>query len=140
MAEKPRPAFRPQRARASLSALPSSTFPSAHTAPSAAGKENGSTIPALASLNVDATSTKRKKRAQSLGGEALEAARKRIKGIENLRKEDATLELSPGKMERRKAVRSCIRPLQSLTLETRADDPFRAGSPPVHSQGCSLLV
>ncbi|GAA5990335.1 hypothetical protein JCM11641_006254 [Rhodosporidiobolus odoratus] len=128
MAEEPRPAFRPQRARASLSALPSSTFPSAPTAPSAAGKENGSTISALASLTADATSAKRKKRAQSLGGEALEAARKRIKGLENLRKEDATLELSPGKMERRKAAprRSILKAVPALFDNNTAPIPGRA--------------
>ncbi|GAA5907416.1 uncharacterized protein JCM6883_001199 [Sporobolomyces salmoneus] len=91
-----RPAFRPNRTRASLSA-----FPSASTSnplfPNNENRESTST------LSASTTNPTRKKRAQSLGGDALEGLRKRTK-LETLRAE-ATMnfELSPNKADRRKA-------------------------------------
>ena len=95
--------FKPVRSsRASISVMPSTSStnvdsqqtllqPAAHNAaaPLAAAQSN------------------RKKRAQSLGGDALDAARKRARGIEALRNDasaNLALELSPGKLERRRAV------------------------------------
>ncbi|GJN90384.1 hypothetical protein Rhopal_003395-T1 [Rhodotorula paludigena] len=62
-------------------------------------------------------SAKRKKRAQSLGGEALEDARKRLRGLEGVKQQDGFLglELSPGKVERRQA-----RPRRSILKQTPA--------------------
>ncbi|GAA5979934.1 hypothetical protein JCM5350_005545 [Sporobolomyces pararoseus] len=93
-----RPAFQPNRARASLSALAGSStsnslFPN---------KENPSTLNPSTSTSASTTAN-RKKRAQSLGGDALEGLKKRTK-LETLRAE-ATMnfELSPNKAERRRA-------------------------------------
>ncbi|GAA5852436.1 hypothetical protein JCM8547_006781 [Rhodosporidiobolus lusitaniae] len=109
-----RPAFRPQRARASMSAVPtSSALPPSFAALAPSSKANDQTLPAPAA---DTTAQKRKKRAQSLGGDALEGASKRIKERE-AKGEDATLtlELVPGKMERRAAA-----PRRSILKQTPA--------------------
>ncbi|GAA6003719.1 hypothetical protein JCM10207_003562 [Rhodosporidiobolus poonsookiae] len=113
MAEGARPAFRPTRGRASLSALPSSTLPTL----SLASKENDSTTPlSHPDTAPDTTGNKRKKRAQSLGGDALEGARKRLKDVEALKRDAAApLELSPGKLERRRAA-----PRRSILKQTPA--------------------
>ena len=108
-----RPAFKPNRARASLSAVPStssttSLFPN---------KENGLSTSTLIASTSTQTGAQRKKRAQSLGGDALEGLRKRTK-LEELRAEATmTFELSPSKSERRKAVSLpyfALRALQQL--------------------------
>lgn len=83
-----RPAFRPQRPRQSLGAIPSVPV----------NKENTTST----SEPAPSTSTRRK-RAQSLGGEQLEQARKKAK---------ESLELSPSKKLRR----GLVRPLPSCCL------------------------
>ncbi|GAA6049058.1 hypothetical protein JCM3770_003866 [Rhodotorula araucariae] len=120
MGDSARPAFRPMRTRASLGALPAAASLSVPLAASS-NKENPSTsldMAAAAAHDPPASSTaqKRKKRAQSLGGDALEGARKRLRDVEALRR-DATLtfELSPGKFERRRAV-----PRRSILKQTPA--------------------
>ncbi|GAA6032222.1 hypothetical protein JCM8097_007133 [Rhodosporidiobolus ruineniae] len=130
MADNPRPAFRPQRGRASLSALPSSTaLPAALSLNPPADKENGSTSLAQP---VDAAQVKqhRKKRAQSLGGEALEGARKRLKDGAEGSNTTSFLELFPGKMDRRKAMprRSILKqaPLFGADNHTISFPPSRA--------------
>lgn len=94
--------FKPMRSRASIAAIPSS---------STDGVDSRQTLtrrPSLAADTAPATAqSTRKKRAQSLGGDALDAARKRARGVEALRQDasaNLTLELSPGKLERRRAV------------------------------------
>lgn len=94
--------FKPTRNRASIAAIPATAsavdFQQTSLAASALAP---ATAPGSAQPN-------RKKRAQSLGGDTLDAARKRARGIDALRTEasaNLTLELSPGKLERRKAVR-----------------------------------
>ncbi|GAA5933658.1 uncharacterized protein JCM15063_001374 [Sporobolomyces koalae] len=95
-----RPAFRPNHARASLSAIPSTGGSTAFVQPN---KENGLSTSTLSASTSTQTAPGRKKRAQSLGGDALGAFTKRTK-LEELRAE-ATMnfELSPTKAERRKA-------------------------------------
>ncbi|GAA5991193.1 hypothetical protein JCM10908_006583 [Rhodotorula pacifica] len=93
--------FKPMRSsRASISVMPTATtsVDSHQTSRTPAAHIAGET-PATAQPN-------RKKRAQSLGGDALDAARKRARGIDVLRNDasaNLTLELSPGKLERRRA-------------------------------------
>ncbi|GAA5934637.1 hypothetical protein JCM3775_002012 [Rhodotorula graminis] len=116
MADGARPAFKPQRARASLGALPSTS----HARLSHINKENpstsrlDSTTPAPGSdapAPPPSTATGRsKKRAQSLGGDALEVARKRLQLGEPPR-----LEMSPGKLERRQRA-----PRRSILKQTPA--------------------
>jgi len=122
-----RPGFRPNRARASLSAVPSaststSLFPN---------KENGNSTSTLSTSTTAQANPIRKKRAQSLGGDALEALRKRTK-VETLRQE-ATMnfELSPTKQERRKAVStfSYIRRVLKQSLAS-----FETGSSSFHPE------
>ncbi|ORY74099.1 Spc7 kinetochore protein-domain-containing protein [Leucosporidium creatinivorum] len=90
-----RQAFRPSRGRASLSALPSSTIPN---------KENGSGSTSTSSGKSPAKST-RKKRAHSLGGEALQRTVQSKAGFE----------LSPGQQARRK-----LAPRRSILKATPA--------------------
>ncbi|BGP01489.1 Proteophosphoglycan ppg4 [Rhodotorula toruloides ATCC 204091] len=95
-----RPQFKPAKSRASIAHLPSLNNTASTLSLSSESKENPATG---ATSSVDAG--KRKKRAQSLGGEALEEARKRLrdgKGEGGLTLA-AGLELSPGKIERRNA-------------------------------------
>ncbi|GAA5900509.1 hypothetical protein JCM8208_000519 [Rhodotorula glutinis] len=116
MADAPRPAFKPQRTRASLGALPSGS----HALLSHINKENpstsrpDSTTPAPGSdapvPQPSTTATRSKKRAQSLGGDALELARKRLQLGEAPR-----LEMSPGKLERRQKA-----PRRSILKQTPA--------------------
>ena len=95
--------FKPVRSsRASISVMPST---------SSANVDSQQTLLQPAAHNaaapLTATQSNRKKRAQSLGGDALDAARKRARGIEALRNDasaNLALELSPGKLERRRAV------------------------------------
>ena len=122
MADAPRPAFRPQRTRASLGAVPSASYALA----SPVNKENpstsrdDSTTPAPGSdapASQPSTAQKRtKKRAQSLGGDALEMARKRLQLGEPPR-----LEMSPGKLERRQRVRPQSSCALSVTLTSCVD-------------------
>lgn len=79
-----RQGFRPTRSRASLSSLPAA-------AAAAPDKENNE------GENLAMANPSRKKRAQSLGGDALEEMRKRTREEE----------LSPGKKLRRGLVRPC---------------------------------
>ncbi|GAA5889688.1 hypothetical protein JCM5296_002432 [Sporobolomyces johnsonii] len=109
-----RPVFRPTRTRASLSALPASS--SASSASLLPNKENGASTLAGSLASGSADGSKRKKRAQSLGGDALEGARKRSRQLDDLRREaTVTLELSPGKLERRRAA-----PRRSILKHTPA--------------------
>ncbi|KAJ8293947.1 hypothetical protein OF846_003196 [Rhodotorula toruloides] len=95
-----RPQFKPAKSRASIAHLPSLNNTPSSLSLSSESKEN----PATSGASVG-DAGKRKKRAQSLGGDALEEARKRLrdgKGETGLTLA-AGLELSPGKIERRKA-------------------------------------
>ncbi|GAA5820841.1 hypothetical protein JCM10212_006343 [Sporobolomyces blumeae] len=100
-----RPAFRPHRTRASLGSVPTSA-PSTTPTPLLNNKENG-----LSTLDPRAASTstegaRHRKRAQSLGGDALEQLRKRTRLADLKDPAAATLsfELSPNRAERRRAV------------------------------------
>ncbi|GAA5841839.1 hypothetical protein JCM9279_003125 [Rhodotorula babjevae] len=116
MADAPRPTFRPQRARASLGAVPSASYALTSTV----NKENpstsrdDSTTPApgsdAPSLQPSTAQKRTKKRAQSLGGDALEMARKRLQLGDAPR-----LEMSPGKLERRQRA-----PRRSILKQTPA--------------------
>jgi len=64
--ELPRPAFKPSRPRASIGAIPSS----------ASGVKENRPSTSLIPVPTASPAQSRKKRAQSLGGDALEAARK----------------------------------------------------------------
>ncbi|GAA5923746.1 hypothetical protein JCM1841_002031 [Sporobolomyces salmonicolor] len=109
-----RPGFRPTRTRASLSALPASS--SASSASLLPNKENGASTLARSFTSGSADGSKRKKRAQSLGGDALDGARKKSRQLDDLRREATiTLELSPGKLERRRAA-----PRRSILKHTPA--------------------
>ncbi|BGP41564.1 hypothetical protein JCM10449v2_005555 [Rhodotorula kratochvilovae] len=132
MGDTARPAFRPMRTRASLGALPAASSLSAPLVASS-NKENPSTSldnAAAAAQDPAAASTaqKRKKRAQSLGGEALEGARKRLRDL----KRDATLtfELSPGKVERRRAAprRSILKQVPAVFDEVNHTISFPAST------------
>lgn len=101
-----RTAFRPQRPRQSLGALPSVPI----------NKENSTST---SSEQPTSTSTWRK-RAQSLGGEQLEQARKKAK---------ESLELSPSKKLRRGLVRHSP---SSCCLDPNLTPPTPPGPPPVH--------
>ena len=90
----PRPAFKPSRPRASLSALPSTSL-----ALAAADGENTAPEPVP---HADAST--RRKRAQSLGGAALDDARKKARRS-SMAPTSTGGELSPGKLARRKLVR-----------------------------------
>ncbi|GAA5954624.1 hypothetical protein JCM3765_003832 [Sporobolomyces pararoseus] len=118
-----RPAFQPNRARASLSALASSSTSSSLFP----NKENPSTSNPATSTS-GPTTANRKKRAQSLGGDALEGLKKRTK-LETLRAE-ATMnfELSPNKAERRKAApRRSILKQVGVVFENNTFDFSTAG-------------
>ena len=110
----PRQGFRPSRGRASLSALPSTTVPN---------KENGG------SKQSSPAKSSRKKRAHSLGGEALERAVRSKEGFT----------LSPGQQARRKLVslqkRRGFEARRSLFVERNRFLPV--GSSSLHSQGCT---
>lgn len=101
------------RIRASLGALPSGA-PLLLDSQSINNKENPSTsrdsappAPLGEAVTAPSTTQNRKKRAQSLGGDALGGATKRSRTVEALRRDSTfAFELSPGKLERRRAVSS----------------------------------
>ncbi|TNY20927.1 Proteophosphoglycan ppg4 [Rhodotorula diobovata] len=137
MADSARPAFRPMRIRASLGALPSGA-PLLLDSQSINNKENPSTsrdsappAPLGEAVTAPSTTQNRKKRAQSLGGDALGGATKRSRTVEALRRDSTfAFELSPGKLERRRAMprRSILKQTPAKFEEVNHTISFPAGA------------